>query len=262
MGEGSDYKPWLTIQNVASHGRVHRIKGWKTEREHHFLSDLELHYFYLFDWAPSVVDIREQYPLLPLDDTIAISEELGIRHPTDPTSKESIVMTTDFLLTVVGREGLMREAIAVKPARELQKPRIIEKLELERLYWRTAGVSWCIGTERNLDMVVVKNLALLHDYRSLPETPLTSDDIASITTELTNGAAQSLPLRKIAAHCDKTLGVNHGTSLTIAYHLIATRQWQVDMHVAIDPGKPISFLSDRKPNQDDPFGGNSTEEVA
>ena len=40
QGELSTYKPWLTIQDVPSSGRVHRVMGWKTEREHHFLSDM------------------------------------------------------------------------------------------------------------------------------------------------------------------------------------------------------------------------------
>lgn len=35
----TSYKPWLTIQDVASHGRSHRIAGIRTGRVHHFLSD-------------------------------------------------------------------------------------------------------------------------------------------------------------------------------------------------------------------------------
>lgn len=36
---------------------------------HHFLSKLETNYFYWLDWSPIVSDIREQYPLLPLEET-------------------------------------------------------------------------------------------------------------------------------------------------------------------------------------------------
>ena len=41
IGHGKDYKPWLTIHDVPSLGRVSRIFCFKTDREHHFLSDLE-----------------------------------------------------------------------------------------------------------------------------------------------------------------------------------------------------------------------------
>ena len=39
-------------------------------------------------------------PLLPLEETVVIADELGLKHPTDPKINEPVVMTTDFLLTV------------------------------------------------------------------------------------------------------------------------------------------------------------------
>lgn len=77
-GIGSEYKPWLNIQDVASMGRSTRLKGIKTNRQHEFLSDLERNYFYLTEYSDFVVDIREQFPLLPLEETIVIADELGI----------------------------------------------------------------------------------------------------------------------------------------------------------------------------------------
>lgn len=41
QGRGADYHPWLTIQDVPSQGRSHRLKGIKTGRVHHLLSDIE-----------------------------------------------------------------------------------------------------------------------------------------------------------------------------------------------------------------------------
>jgi hypothetical protein len=65
--EGKDYKPWITIQDFPSRGRVSRSPGWKSDRVHHFMSDGELRFFYLLEWSTEVQDIREQYPLLDLD---------------------------------------------------------------------------------------------------------------------------------------------------------------------------------------------------
>lgn len=59
-GELAHYKPWLTVQNVPSSGRAHRVKGWKTSRVHQLLFDLERNYFYLLEWANDVI---EQFPL-------------------------------------------------------------------------------------------------------------------------------------------------------------------------------------------------------
>lgn len=130
-GVGSDYKPWLNIQDVSSKGRSTRLKGTKTNRQHEFLSDLERNYFYLTEYSDFVVDIREQFPLLPLEETIVIADELGIKHPTDPKTNESIVMTTDFLLTVDKGEGLVEFARTIKMKDELLKERVICSFEIK-----------------------------------------------------------------------------------------------------------------------------------
>ncbi|GGH79626.1 hypothetical protein JOD43_001737 [Pullulanibacillus pueri] len=70
------------------------------------MSDLERNYFYLSEYPDFVVGIREQFPLLPLEETIVTADELGIKHPTDPKTSEPIVMTTDFLLTINNGQGV------------------------------------------------------------------------------------------------------------------------------------------------------------
>src|SRR6266702_2207545 len=95
-GEGVEYKPWLTVRDVPSHGWSSRIMGWKTNRLHHALSSHEADYVYIGEWSKKIVDIREQYPLLPLENTLAIAESCGIKHPIHPKTKKPIVLTTDF----------------------------------------------------------------------------------------------------------------------------------------------------------------------
>jgi len=65
-GIEEDYIPWIKIQDVAPKARATRVKGIKTNRQHELLSDMERDYFYLLDFSDDIVDIREQYPLLPL----------------------------------------------------------------------------------------------------------------------------------------------------------------------------------------------------
>src|SRR5262245_6874782 len=90
VGRFGNYKPWLYIQDVPSRGLACRTKGWKTGRVHHFLSRLELFYFYMLEWSPVVLDVREQYPLLPLQETLSIAASCGIRHPVDPVTRVPI----------------------------------------------------------------------------------------------------------------------------------------------------------------------------
>lgn len=67
----------LKIQDVSSLGRSTRLKGIKTNRQHEFLSDLERNYFYITEFSDFVIGIREHFPLLRLEDTVVIANELG-----------------------------------------------------------------------------------------------------------------------------------------------------------------------------------------
>jgi len=51
------------------------------------MSNLERDYFFILEYRDSVVDIREQFPLFELTETLAIAKESGIDHPADPVSK-------------------------------------------------------------------------------------------------------------------------------------------------------------------------------
>jgi len=71
QGQGPEYKPWLTVQSFSSRGYATRVRGRKTGREHHVMSNLELDFFHVLEWSLRVLDIREQYALLPVDETLA-----------------------------------------------------------------------------------------------------------------------------------------------------------------------------------------------
>ena len=127
QGDLQFYKPWITVHDFPSNGKVVRILGRKTNRIHHLLSQLEKIYFLQLDNDRTVEDIKEQFPL-PLEHTQMIAAELGIKHPV--VNGFSYVMTTDFL---VRREGQW-EAVQIKSQEELNTERVQEKFRPVR--WR------------------------------------------------------------------------------------------------------------------------------
>jgi hypothetical protein len=56
QGYGKDYKSFLTVRDVPSHGRSHRRPAKTHGRMVNLLSDLELAAFLLYDWNDSVID--------------------------------------------------------------------------------------------------------------------------------------------------------------------------------------------------------------
>lgn len=241
QGHGQSYTPFLYTREVPSLGKSTRIKGWKTERPHHFLSDIENNYFLTLEWSQRIVDIREQFPL-PQDATQKIAERLSIRHPHIPKTGEDTVMTTDFLIDVEDDGDIRMVARTVKYASDLNDARTVEKLEIERTYWTEQGVDWGIVTEFEIPKSLAHNADWLHSSTAPEDAPgFDPTYIAYLEDQLFSEiiTAPDNSLAKACLSIDARFGLKGGASLWVAKHLIATRQWEVDMMVKIDPSRPL-----------------------
>jgi len=241
----------MYIHDVPSKGRAWRTKGWKTRRTHHLLSDFEHDYFLIEDWDPLVTDIREQYPLLPLEETLAIAEECNIRHPSvrHPTKRGivvPVVMTTDFVITIAEGLNSYDQARTLKYAKDLQSQRTLEKFEIERRYWARRNIDWAIVTEHEISRILARNVQILHKHLTIEDrVALTEFTIQEAVAIMTAEVQQSTcSLSQIALECDERLHLQPGTCLTIAYHLLATRQWKIDMLTPIQPGKRLILFNE------------------
>ena len=218
QGYGKDYKPYLTVRDIPSKGRVHRRPALTHGRIVHLLSDLELAAFLLFDWNVSVIDIREQFPLNP-EKTINIAKRLGIKHPA---AKGVIqVMSTDLLIDIRQGGQTVTQAISIKYRDELEDPRVIEKLELERRYWEGEQVEWFLFTENEVPETLVQNIKWLVPH-------LHSFDLDEKSRMATFGmilkAIETYPEDKVPivmTMLDDRQGEKPGTHLQYLRHLLA-----------------------------------------
>jgi hypothetical protein len=243
QGRGADYRPWIEIHDLASRGQANRVKSPLHGRTCHLHSRLETDWFHAFHALRGLKDVREQYPLLELDETLALADQLGIVHPTDPKSQEACVVTTDFLLTFNDGIREFERAIAIKPAADLALERVLEKLEIERLYWSARNVDWRILTEKERPRALVKNMRWLLPHLDLPSSgEFTPELILKIRTVMEpEFAGGSRSLAAMATACDDRLGLAPGASLCVSRHLIGVGIWAVDLMVEIDPRKPIQL---------------------
>jgi hypothetical protein len=159
IGQGSAYKPWLETKDVKGHGTRSIIFGRKPQRSHHMMSSIETQLFHLAEFSDSIVDIREQFPILPLNYTQKVASMLGVKHPTHPKTKEPIIMTTDQLLTIGSTQGISYHAISVKPESESDEQRVLEKIDIERVCWELLGVKFSYFTGNELTKIQSRNLA-------------------------------------------------------------------------------------------------------
>lgn len=232
LGEGHDYMPWLRVQDVRSRGNSAKIDGLKSKRTHHTLSEHETCFFYLAEFCDSVIDIREQFPLLPLDLSVKIAQTLGVEHPINPQSrdKDVSVMTTDFLLTRTDGTKIWYEAISVKPESELKDKRTAEKLEIERVWWQLQGVRFHLFVMTQQNKIQSRNIQwFTSPYRH--GACFSEDLIRAAKTLIQPGT------RLIEELCNifvQELGVEQAEALVLFKVLLATKQ------VVVDLDKPIA----------------------
>ncbi len=226
LGEGKDYKPWLRVQDVKSKGIRSQIYGRKTQRVHHLLSSIESQLFYISEFSDSVIDIREQFPLLPINYTQKIAQLIGVEHPTHPTSGEPIVITTDFLLTISTEHGIRYQAISVKPEDEVNNQRVLEKIDIERVCWELLNVPFGLFVGNELTRTQSKNI----DWATAPFR----EDLMPFSDEQVTAALHTLEIgqRFVEDVCDlfTTSDItSHDESLTLLRYLIASKLIDVDL---------------------------------
>ncbi|MBL4828759.1 MAG: TnsA endonuclease N-terminal domain-containing protein [Aliivibrio sp.] len=194
-GTGKDYVPFIKVGEFSSSGESVRVKSTTVGRAHHFFSGIELAAFLVFDWCNDVIDIREQFPI-PLSDSLIICRQLGIRHPQE--KGELKIVTTDLLVDFSDGSQL---AIPVKPAKELDKKRIIEKLQIEKVFWESVNVPCNIFTDQEVSNDLKMNLKWIRpliDIDIKVDYPFSKQDVIDLAIRLVKQ-----PKAFVARYCAK-----------------------------------------------------------
>lgn len=234
QGEGLDYKPWLRVQDVPSRGRSHKVSGSKVDRVYHLLSDLEFAYFLTLEFSERVIDIREQYPILPVEEAQDIAASLGIKYPNYPGTKVPYVMTTDFLVTYLGNDGQPRlGARTVKYEADLSPSSDLEwtlqKLEIERVVWMNREVDWLAVTDGCIGPTISHNLQWLrkgvHLERSLQDSDLHRYFLDVFSQLNDTGRTLSSMIRGAS----KTIHLSYNDGVVLFKHLVWNKSIRFDL---------------------------------
>jgi len=230
QGTGANYRPWLTVRDFPSLGVVSRVKGQTTGRIYHLMSTNETNLFYLLDWSDDVLDICEQYPLSDLAEAIRIAEKARIRYPYDNKSGFPYVMTSDYYVKTAS--GAL--VLSVKPSSELDKPRVLEKLEVERRYWSSRNVKWELITEREINQTKVHNIEWLSQAVDLAQFGFTEAQQA-LYIDFFMSRYISAPdnLAVLFRELEQRFFLANGMGLNIYKHLVYHKR------IITDIGQPI-----------------------
>ncbi len=169
QGDLERYKPWIRVQDFSSRGTSTKLPLVTISRTAHLLSRLEYRIALFLDFLGCV--FYEQYPFLPVRELQDLAQALGIRYPHYHCTKTPFVLTTDFLVLVVGPSGDPGYiAIEAKYLSEFHKSdkyprrlaRTLELFELKRRWLANINVPQLIWTNESIDRTLFLNLKILN----------------------------------------------------------------------------------------------------
>jgi hypothetical protein len=230
QGTGAAYRPWKRVDEGTSLGRCHRTASSKTGyRIHHLRSNLEYFAYLEYWWDEAVEDIREHYPLLPLQRTLDIARALGVRHPRNPRTAFWIPQTIDFLVTT--REGF--RAAAVMEDADWHRPRTRQTSDIAQAFLAEEGIALEIVLASQLRTQRSRNLIWIYDARAaqmdppilLSDTPMVGDMLRVVAR--TTGVSS----RELARRMDGDWHAPVGTALALIRRLLAERILVTDINL-------------------------------
>ncbi|WP_431028650.1 TnsA endonuclease N-terminal domain-containing protein [Lysinibacillus sp. LZ02] len=238
QGTGSEYVPWVKTSDYSSKGRATRIRGIKTKRIHHLHSDNQLRAFFMFEHSDAVLDIRESFPLLDAMEVIDDKDGLRFDKFTDSEGSALVICTT-FLLTVreeTGEEKLV--ARSVKNTSELTKKITLEKLEIERRYWKARGVDWQIVTEKQLPRQFCNNIEWCRE--TLLEEMKESELAGALLSYIKNNP--SIPIKLLFSEFEHKQEIEPGQGLWLFRYLLAKKCLEVNIRNPINLAATLEEL--------------------
>lgn len=247
QGVREEYVPWIKVRSFPSHGTSHIVPGVKVHRAHHLLSNAEYHYHVILEHDRSIIDIREQFPLLPAAETHAIASSLNVRPPVYPGTSVPLVLTTDFLITQVdstGKERLvarsMKYAKEIEDASKGEQDRLLEKLEIERLFWARRNIEWKLVLYERLSQVRIRNLLILRSYALISPMLVSEKNISWMLEVISTARTDEMSLKALLVKVAKALYMEYMGAKCLFFHLAWVGRLRIDLNSKIiELSKPL-----------------------
>jgi hypothetical protein len=267
VGTRDNYLPWIHPgkRDTSDRSNQSHVPMPTLTRHCDFLSRAERHTAHLCWWV-GVEDVREQYPLWPwphehpLQEVIVdqrwpempgmaeIARSAGIRLYNYVGLPIPTVLSIDLFVTIPEHRERNKTIVGIscKPAVKLATAeacdRVRVRLELDRLYCRTAELSHLLMHAESLPRPFVKNLEWL-----APLQPLTAISTLAASSEYRLFVERVRRTAYVKAANDAAAEASQGLNWSPGYAQFAMRtaMWRLD--VDVDLLRPVSMASPLRP---------------
>lgn len=236
------YQPFIKTMNFT------RSSGTRSKFPHfrdsgrliHLMSYNELCAYLTVLHNHEVEEVYEQFAL-PIEDTLLICDELEINHPYGKNRGRLGYESFDFLIKLTPSEDRKTDwmAIAVKPTKELLKPRVNEKIDLQEKYANRNNIEFVVMESDQLRVIKSEILELIYRNRTLePFTETFYEDwLNTLRGELLYNAHERM--QKVLMNVANALGIAIELSQDFFRHALWSKHismnWEMRLRMEQSP---------------------------
>ncbi len=234
------HKVSLKVTTFSSKGRATRIYGYKTKKIHHLQSDNQLRTFLILEWSDMVKDIEENVELKDLEKTIYNVENLRLDKFRDKETGKLYKLHTNFLITINRSNIEEQVAISVKSLSEIERKTVIEKMEIEKRYWKTKDINFYVITEKEIDKQLVENIIWAREVLIDKSIENKEEFSEKLYYFLQNNMEKRLA--DVLNIFDKEENLKTGTGLFILRYLTAKKEIEINMKEKLNFNNSIKYV--------------------
>lgn len=225
-GDLETYIPFHFVHDFPGTGTKHKFQSLVMDRKRHALSTIEMYLILFVEMASNVYDSKEQFNM-DLETTQAIAEQLNITHPRDVGESEDKILTLDLL--IIYKDG-SRRAVSVKSLKDLKDPRVIEKLEIERIWCCINGIQWSIFTDQDIPPFLKDNVKRIYENRVLEDSSKYSELLKPFSKTLQNVSWKDKTFEEVMRAAASQHKITVGRAKKMFHHLCCKRLIAYNFH--------------------------------
>lgn len=254
--------PFKTARQFSSIGTATSEQLSPQDQRHEYFSELERKFGLVLGFMTNVSNVRTQVPILDVQATLDIAEQLNIMHPRyeprtnvsdENSGYQAAIMSTDYLFDYADSSTgeIVTVAVSIKYSSEVSmlhgEDRVIQrthdKFEIERCYWENEhGNKFLVITsgywmfEENL----VDNLSIARVHRKLNIPPVLETSLIVYFRE-TLSAKQKMRLRLVDVIHSIALKTNLPTDhlYSVFWNFVWTKKINVDLFKPLSSGEYV-----------------------
>ena len=232
------YVPFIDPRDIKSEGSKGRVPDYENKgQDKRVLSNNERLYAYILMFDDRILWSKEQYPLLPIERSIAIAKRLNIRHPKYPGTNLDVVMTTDFYCGKIDGNDVVysiKDDEKIKSLTDRQIKNLENKEKIQRAFWESKGVKYHLiysSSYRNSNFAknlvkLAKNLKISFELELIRKRWL-----KSFSLSLRNTSARRLSF--LLTVTSDSMGIEYHQSVALFKHCLWHKMIKANLYIPL-----------------------------